>query len=300
MNKQIVVLGSLNMDVVVSVERNPEIGETIFGERVEYVSGGKGANQAVGLHQLGADVKLLGSVGTDIFGERIMNSLDAYGLDSTYIQKVQHTATGIANIIRTPDDNQIIVIPGANEQTDPHYLEQWQALIRGAALLLVQFEVPIKTVEYALSVAKQAGVTTVVNPAPAQKLDSHFLQLVDYITPNQTELATIMEGELPLSEVFAQWYQMYRTELIVTLGAAGCAYLKEGEVKIVPAQQLATVKDTTGAGDAFNAGFAYGLVNGLPISKAIAYANTVAALAVTQYGAQAGMPSLAQVNQYFS
>lgn len=297
MGERVVVLGSLNMDIVVSAARQPKVGETILGESVRYVPGGKGANQAVGLQQLGADIKMLGVIGDDIFGQEILQQLSQFAIDSAHIKQVNDTATGVANIIHTPKDNSIIVIPGANTACTTAYVDEMESIIARADVLLMQFEIPLETVKYALQLAKRHNVTTIVNPAPAQELTEDLLMEIDYITPNQSELAVLLDNSDDLESAFQQWYFRHTTQLIVTLGEKGCAYWDGQKVITIAAEKHGEVQDTTGAGDAFNAGLTFGIAKGWPIKQSVLLANTVSGLAVTKFGAQAGMPTKRDVNR---
>ncbi|WP_112179926.1 ribokinase [Paraliobacillus zengyii] len=300
MGERVVVLGSLNMDIVVSAARKPEVGETVLGESVRYVPGGKGANQAIGLKQLDADKKMLGVIGDDIFGEKIMQQLHQLTIDRQHIKQVNGTATGIATIIHTPKDNSIIVVPGANTACTTAYVDEVEAVIASADVLLMQFEIPLETVKYALQLAKKNNVTTIVNPAPAQELTEDLLRYIDYITPNQSELAVLLDNaNEDLETIFKQWNRKHTTELIVTLGEKGCAYWDGENVIKIAAKQLGEVRDTTGAGDAFNAGLAYGISKRWTIRQSVLLANTVSGLAVTKFGAQAGMPTKQDVNRFW-
>ncbi|MCT2534433.1 ribokinase [Aquibacillus koreensis] len=297
MAKKIVVIGSLNMDVIVSASRMPKTGETIHGEKVRYLPGGKGANQAVAIRKLGGDVTMIGAVGEDQFAQQILKQLEAYQLDTKLVSQIPGVATGIANIVHVPQDNSIIVIPGANGQCTPALLQDLEEVIASADFLLMQLEIPLETVTYALKMAKEHQVTTILNPAPAVSLSEEVMMLVDYITPNETELEVLLNEKASLEQAFTSWYQSYQTELIVTLGEKGCAYYDQGEVVTIPASKVADVTDTTGAGDAFNGAVAYGLAQDWEMAKIIAFAIQVSGLAVTKFGAQEGMPYKEEVDR---
>ncbi|MDL4841830.1 ribokinase [Aquibacillus rhizosphaerae] len=302
MGKKIVVLGSLNMDVVVSADRAPLPGETIHGKHVLYLPGGKGANKAVGIKKLGGKVQMVGAVGNDMFGNQITEQLKRYNLDTNYISTVSTVPTGIANIVHLPNDNSIIVIPGANGECTPNQLQSLEQLVEQADILLMQLEIPLETVAFALKIAKKNQVETILNPAPATQLSDELLELVDYITPNETELEVLVGSKVSfdkknLEKVFEKWHDKHQTKLIVTLGEKGCAYWCEDQLMIVPAYKVNQVVDTTGAGDAFNAALAYGLSQDWPIANIVAFAVTGSALAVTKFGAQEGMPTKQEVEE---
>lgn len=294
---RIVVVGSLNMDLVVSSPRIPEIGETISGHDFHTIPGGKGANQAVGCAKLGADVAMLGAVGDDAYGKALLESLRSHGVNTDNVAVVEKN-TGIASIIHTATDNCIIVVPGANAAFDTERLVSLEPQIAQAGVLLVQLEIDIKTVERALEVAKRGGVTTILNPAPAASLPERLLRLADFVTPNETELEVLcgreIGSEAELELALADWSGRYGGQLIVTRGAIGCSYLCEGRLRTVPALSVEVV-DTTGAGDAFNGALAHCLAQGWPLEKAVPFAVTTSSLSVTRFGAQAGMPVLKEV-----
>ncbi|WP_186576784.1 ribokinase [Aquibacillus kalidii] len=302
MGKKIVVLGSLNMDIVVSTKRYPNIGETIHGENINYLPGGKGANQAVAVSKLTGEAFMLGVLGNDVFGDQIINSLSKKNLITENIKRTSSYPTGIASIVHLPEDNSIIVIPGANQQCTPEYVEEVKEVIINADVLLMQLEIPIKTVEYALSIAKQHQVATILNPAPATELNTNVLNNIEYVTPNESELASLLNREVKtddqLRNAFLDWRQMYTSELIVTLGERGCAYWSDGELNIIPSRSLGSVVDTTGAGDSFNGALAYGIAENWSLEKTLNFAVTVSGLAVTRFGAQDGMPLLEEVKQH--
>lgn len=298
MKPNIVVIGSLNMDMVVQAPRLPAKGETILGQSVQFVPGGKGANQAIGLARLGAQVAMIGRVGEDLFGGELLSSLQAGGVDSTGVKKTASSDTGAAFIVLAQGDNSIIVVPGANAHCTPADIDAQMALIEKADIVLMQMETPLETVTYAAKVAKQLQKTVILNPAPAQKLPPELLACVDAITPNETELSLLAEGQGSLEEQMDALLAQGVRKVIATLGSQGVAYKEEGK----PLQRIAgyrvPVVDTTGAGDAFNAGFAYALGCGQSLGEAIAFANKVAAISVGRFGAQEGMPSLDEVAQF--
>lgn len=257
MSERIVVVGSLNMDIIVSAARFPDVGETISGQNVKYLPGGKGANQAVGARKLGVPTDLIGVVGNDLFGDKIINKLSDYQVNTEYIFKNEDTATGIANIIHLPTDNSIIIVPGANMHCTSLMIAELEQAIATADVLLLQLEIPVSTVQFALTIAKRNNVKTILNPAPAVQLPEELLHNAEYVTPNKGELEILLETKLDLEnnleEAFASWSARYSNHLIVTLGEKGCAYMNDGSVEIVPAKNFGPVVDTTGAGDSFNA-----------------------------------------------
>lgn len=299
---RIVVIGSLNMDLVVSMERMPQIGETILGTSIHYIPGGKGANQAVGCSYLGADVVMIGAVGNDQFGQRIISEMQRFGVKTDRITIMEGTPTGTATIMLTKDDNCIVVVPGANAFCSAEQVNQYEEAIRYADVLLVQLEIPISTVEQALSIARAHGVKTILNPAPAQVLSDQLLKLVDYITPNETEFELLSRANISsdqaLETEMLRWQQTYEHTVIVTRGEKGSSYLDRitDELNTIPVIPVKVI-DTTGAGDAFNAALSYCLASGWSIEECVSFAGKAASLSVTKFGAQSGMPTFEEVNQ---
>lgn len=286
------------MDVVTEVERLPEQGETILGEKVYFLPGGKGANQAVAAARLGAETTMIGAVGHDAFGQDLYRSLQKSGVQMSAVQRLNDVKTGLANILLSEQDNRIIVVPGANHGLTPQLIREEQRRIEQADVLLVQLEIPLPTVEEAVRLAAQK-TTVILNPAPAQVLPASLLQQVDYITPNETELALLtgwtIENEQQLQEAMLYLQSKGPKHVITTLGKQGVAYLDEQQqLQKVPSYSVEVV-DTTGAGDAFNGGLATALADGKSLPEAIAFANGVSALAVTKLGAQTGMPTKEEV-----
>ncbi|MDF2963071.1 MAG: ribokinase [Paenibacillus sp.] len=299
---KITVVGSLNMDIVVSMERMPITGETVSGESIHYIPGGKGANQAAGCARLGADVNFIGAVGKDEFGNRMLQQMQRFGVKTETIAALEDVPTGTATILHTREDNCIVVVAGANAECSPEQVNRYADIVRGADILIVQLEVPLSTVHQALQLAKAAGVPTVLNPAPAQHLPAELLQLVDYITPNETELALLsgrsIADEPELEQAIREWEQKYGNKLIVTRGKEGCSFLMDNRLITVPAIQVKAV-DTTGAGDTFNAALSYSLASGKSVEEAAGFAVRAAALSVTKFGAQGGLPTLAEVEETY-
>lgn len=302
MNK-VVVLGSLNIDLVMSTERIPVIGETIKGSEIDYMFGGKGANQAVSTVRVGSDTKFIGCVGNDTFGEKILNNMSKEGIDTNSISVEDQVFTGLATIFKTKEDNAIVVIPGANDVCGKECVDNNIELIKNADVLLLQLEIPMETVEYALKVAKKYGVTTILNPAPFALLDETLYEYIDYITPNDTEFNSmcnaynISEGVLETRMV--EWSRKYNTNIVVTRGSVGSSFVDGNEVVTVPSIKV-NVVDTTGAGDTFNGVLANGIANGMKMKEAVARAGIAASLSVTALGAQTGMPTNEMIEKYLN
>jgi ribokinase len=287
---RIVVVGSINMDLVTLAPRFVGPGETILGERFLTVPGGKGANQAVAAARLGADVALVGATGNDAFGKQLRDGLAAEGIDLDHVAQLDDSASGTASITVAGGENQIIVVPAANARVTPAQVERAQSLIERADAVLVQMEIPLETVEATLRLGHRLGVPVILNPAPAQQLPTDWLQLARYVTPNQHELAILL-GADP-HEDFRALMQRSPCPVVLTCGGEGAWYREQGEPLHQPGFTVDVV-DTTGAGDTFNAALAVFLHEGLP--EAVRKACAAAALSVTQLGAQGGMPRLTGV-----
>lgn len=293
----IVVIGSLNMDLVVSVPRMPQVGETLTGTGFKMIPGGKGANQAVGCTRLGAKTTLIGAVGCDAFGEQMIMQLKAEGIQTATIERIENVPTGTATIYHSPNDNCIAVVPGANEYCTPELVSSHERTICEADLLLVQLEIPPAAVNRAMEIAASAGVPVVLNPAPAQQLPEEMLKLASFITPNETEFELISgssSAEADLQHGMLNWEERYGNQLIITRGKQGSSFLLDGALETVKAP-LVEVVDTTGAGDAFNSAFCVAYAGGQSKEQAVSFAVKAASLSVTKFGAQAGMPTLQEV-----
>jgi len=293
---KVVVIGSLNMDIVVEADAPPQAGETIFGKSVRFVPGGKGANQAYALAKLGADTTMIGAVGEDAFGEQMLGALTRVGVHIDGVKRLKGVPTGVASILLADGDNRIIVIPGANASCSPEDIDAYRDTIAAADVVLLQLEIPLETVIHAVKTAKSMGKTVIMNPAPARALPEELLQDIDYLTPNQIELGVVggysgTDVEAAMSGLLERGVR----NVVTTLGAQGCAYASaDGESGALGGYRMEVV-DTTGAGDAFNAGLAFAIASGRPLKEAARFAGKVAALSVTKFGAQGGMPDLQAV-----
>ncbi|WP_250626146.1 ribokinase [Pinirhizobacter soli] len=284
---RIVVVGSINMDLVTVTARFPGPGETLMGERFLTVPGGKGANQAVAAARLGARVSLVGALGRDAFGDQLYTGLQREGIDLTHVRRLDDTESGTASITVASGENQIVVVPAANARVTAAQVEKSAAAFDGADAVLLQLEIPLEAVEAAVDVAARAGVPVILNPAPAQRLPAALLKRVRYLTPNQHELAGVL-GENADGD-FRALMARAPCPVVLTRGSEGAWYRDGGE----PVHQRGfkvDVVDTTGAGDTFNGAMAVFLDRG--IDEAVRLACAAAALSVSRLGAQGGMPSL--------
>ncbi|WP_055108538.1 ribokinase [Paenibacillus ihumii] len=284
---KITVVGSINMDLVTITTQVPQIGETLLGKQFQMNPGGKGANQAVAAARLGADVRLIGCVGNDRFGQDILEHLRNEGVDVSDVEPVtDHTATATITVYN--QDNSIIVVPAANHHVTAAFVESKREAIADSDILLVQLEILLEGVQRAVEIAKEHGVTVILNPAPIQELPAELIRQVDYLTPNEHE-QIVLERQLQGEDISGK--------LIVTKGSQGVSILEAGEEVNVPAYNI-NVVDTTGAGDSFNGGLAVALSQGMALKAACEYGNAVAALSTTKLGAQTGMPTEEEVAQF--
>ena len=298
MNSGIVVVGSLNMDFVVSVERLPAPGETVLGRDFRMIPGGKGANQACAAGKLGARVKMIGRVGYDVFADHLKASLSAVGVDVSAVHASRAQSTGVALIwVDRNGQNSIVVASGANHELAAADVEAMRKLFRGSGLALFQLETPLDTVAGALRLAKQEGLVTILDPAPACPLPGELLALVDILTPNESE-ALILLGRPPARvslddapALAGALCSLGPRTVILKLGDQGAVL----GARHFPAFRV-EARDSTAAGDVFNAALAVALAEGHAIEEAIPFANAAAAISVTRLGAQASVPSRAEVN----
>ncbi|MCX6064922.1 MAG: ribokinase [Chloroflexi bacterium] len=297
MKPKIVIVGSANMDLVVSVGRHPQIGETILGGKFDTIPGGKGANQAVAAARMGAGVTMIGRVGKDGFGAELRANFLKDGIDIDYVRVDEQEPTGVALITVDKDgQNTIVVASGANHQLTPSDLIAARAAFVKADVMVTQLELPLDTVYQALALAEENGLRVVLNPAPAQALGADLLSKVDYLIPNERE-AMQLAGTQSLDASIQKLLDVGVKNLIITLGEQGVLVATAGVRKHFPAYLVETV-DTVAAGDAFVGTFAVGLAEGLPVDEAVRLGNAAAAISVTRHGAQPSLPNREEVNEF--
>lgn len=299
----IIVVGSLNMDLVVKAPRMPAVGETIHGEDLRTIPGGKGANQAAATAKLGGEVAMVGRVGDDAFGPRLIDNLKRLGVNTSYVHIDAEAATGTAIIIVDErGENIIIVSPGANGRVAREDIDHIDKLLDQAKYLLLQFETPLETVQYAIEMASQKKVKVILNPAPAKKVPPEILTKVDFLVPNETEtkLLTGLEvKDLDSAEAAGRKLaELGISVVIITLGEKGALLVTGDEAIHIPAQKVKVV-DTTAAGDAFIGGLATALVKGYALKDAVKYASCAGTLAVTRFGAQTSLPTSEEVELFY-
>lgn len=303
MNKKILVIGSLNMDMVIPVKELPQRGETILGGSPDYIPGGKGANQACAAGKLGGSVTMLGKVGKDAMGRTLKENLAAAGVDVSPVEETPDAPTGMAVIyVSETGSNSIVVIPGANALCDASYIQANEDLIAASDIIVLQLEIPYEAVFRAIELAKKHRRLVVLNPAPApDSLPPEVISKLDYFTPNETELARI--AGLPVGgveEAIAAGKKLVSQgvgTVLATLGEAGALLVTSQEAKVIPTLRVKAV-DTTAAGDTFNGAFVTALAEGMDEAAAITFGNKAAAISVTRKGAQTSIPTRAEADAY--
>jgi len=299
MKPKIVVIGSANMDMIVKISHLPRGGETVLGEDFIQSRGGKGANQAIAAARLGADVTFVARLGKDHFGQDAFDAYKREGINTKYIVWDDETPSGIALIMVDPVGEDIIcVAPGANGKLSTDDILDAEAAIKSADCLLLQLEIPLKTVEFAIGLAEGHRVRVILNPAPMAKLSPDLLEKVNVLTPNETEAAALtgnyMSHPRDLALIIKTKFNI--KNVIVTMGKEG-AFITGAQHPNVPAFPVESV-DTTGAGDAFNGALVVALARGDELANAVKFANAVAALSTTKFGAQTSLPTLDEVNDF--
>jgi ribokinase len=299
--KPIVVVGSINTDLVAVASRIPAIGETVTGTDFQIHPGGKGANQAVAVARLGYPVRLIGRLGADSFGTQLKSHLQRAGVDIAGVA-IGEGPSGVAVIVVSEKgENSIVVTPGANSKVTPQDLEANIEFIRQAGIVLAQLEIPLETVEYLASICFRESIPFILDPAPARELPASMYKHIAWLTPNQSEaefyLGRKSDGveRLPVPEMARAILRKGSRGVILKMGELGVFLATQnGPGSLVPAFPIRAI-DTTAAGDAFNGGFAVGLMLGKsPLESAI-FAAAVAGISVTRRGAQSSMPSMTEV-----
>jgi ribokinase len=292
---RIVVVGSVNTDMVVKGDRLPGPGETVTGGRFLMAGGGKGANQAVAAARLGAEVTLVAKVGRDVFGDEAIENFRREGIRTDRILRDDENATGVALIlVDERGENLISVASGANHAITPAEIDGAADCIRTADVLMLQLEIPIDAVHRAAQIAAAAGVPVILNPAPAAPLGGDILRLATYLTPNESEAGRLagvaVEDEASARQATERLLAAGARHVIVTLGAKGAQWTSATGTVLVPSVAVSAV-DTTAAGDAFCGGLAWALGSGTPVVEAIRQACLVGALSATRLGAQPSLPA---------
>ncbi len=304
MENRIVVIGSLNMDLVACAPRIPIVGETIVGHTYFSAPGGKGANQALAAARLGGQVGMVGRVGSDDFGRQMRANLKQAGCDVSRLLEVPACNSGIAVIFVADDGpNSIIVVPGANGRLSPEDVRAEAEYLGHPTVVMLQLENPMPAVLEAAHLGRRLGALVILDPAPAQRVPEELFELVDLWTPNEAEAATL--SGLPPSRLDSRLALLVAQKLrgrgaksvIMKLGDEGCLLVEKGESQHLPAVKVNAV-DTTAAGDVFNGALAVAISEGQELAAACAFANQAAGLSVTKRGAQAGAPTRDELSAF--
>lgn len=300
---KVLVVGSINMDFIIKLEEIPKVGETLLGESLEQVPGGKGANQAIALSRLGTETYFLGKIGRDNLGESLIENMKISEIKVDNIEKIDGISTGMAMINVDKDgNNNIVVVPGANAEVNKEYLKNNEKLFKDVDAALFQFELPIDTVNYGLEISKKYNKTTIVNPAPAMDMSDEMLKNIDILIPNEHELARIakmkIETEKDLIVASRKIISKGVKDIIVTLGSKGVMYVNKDSKKSFAPYKV-NVVDTVGAGDSFIGGFVSEFLKSKDIDKAIDLGQKAAALTIQKVGAQTSIPTSDEIYDYF-
>lgn len=302
MNRDIIVLGSLNVDFVVRVARRPGKGETVHGSDFSIFPGGKGANQAVAASKLGGNVAMAGRIGDDVFSRVILDSMSSAQVGQEHIATTSDISTGSAFItVDNTGENSIIVVPGANGYCSKADVDALKPYLEKAEVLMLQLEIPFETVEHAVNVARSCGTRVMLDPAPPVPLSGGLLKGIDVITPNEHEASfltgrkvfDVESAKIAVSDLLTAGVKA----VVIKLGAGGVVYGEGGSFGNIPGHPVQAI-DTTAAGDAFSGGLAVALCEGKPLAEACRFANAVAALSVTRKGAQTSMPERDEVEGF--
>ena len=304
MSKPISILGIFVADLTFRTERMPLQGETVIGNSFKLGPGGKGSNQAVAARRAGAEIIFISKIGKDTFGDIAMRLYSDEGINSEFIWEIPNIATGAAGIMvnEKSGDNSIIVVPGVADALVPDDLDEAESGIAECAFFMASLEVPIPVMQRGLEIAKRNNVPTILNPAPAVTLPDEVYGLCDYFTPNETEASFLAGIPVDTKEQASEAAQIFIERgvktAVITLGENG-VYVQNSDIsQHIPAFNMGNkVIETTGAGDAFNGGFAYALAEGIPLTEAVRYGSATAAISVTRLGTAPAMPYKAEIQK---
>lgn len=302
MPAKVVVVGSLNMDLVTRASRLPRAGETLIGQTFSTVPGGKGANQAVASARLGADVSMIGCVGSDAYGTQLRDALVVEGIDCQAVSTVDGSSGVALIVVDDSSQNAIVIVAGSNGELTPASLQAFDAVLQAADVIVCQLEVPMNTVGYALQRGRELGKTVILNPAPASApLPAEWYASIDYLIPNESEAAAlsgvVVDSIDSAKAAATHLIQAGAGKVIITLGSQGVLFTDGQNVEHLLAPKVKAV-DTTAAGDTFVGGFAAALANGNSEAEAIRFGQAAAALSVTRAGAQPSIPTLHDVQGF--
>ena len=298
--KPIVVVGSINMDLVAHTRQIPVTGQTVIGTGFDTTPGGKGANQAVAAARLGYQVQMVGAVGNDVFGQALLDNLANAGVDTSAVAHFSGPSGVAPILVSESGENIIVVVPGANGKMDRAAIDRQSALIRSAGMVLCQLELPIETVSHTLALCAEAGVPVMLDPAPAAPLPEALFSQIAWFTPNETEAAFYLGNQASPEDAAQQLIQKGLKGVVLKRGAEGAYVAQAGGkaawVKSFPVKAI----DTVAAGDCFNGAFAVALLEGKDPWAAARFASAAAAISVTRRGAQASMPSRSEVDSFLA
>ena len=294
--KNILVIGSLNMDLVINTDRMPQAGETIHGKGFAHFPGGKGANQASACARAGGNVKMLGKVGDDAYGDILLKNLSQDGVNINGIE-IEKISTGVAVITVFNGENSIILDKGANGLVDRDYIDRHIDAIDWADYIIMQYEIPMETVVYVAQIVKSKGKTLIIDPAPMMEAPSELYRMADIILPNETETAQLVgEGNDDEASV-KKMYELGCKNVIMTLGKKGSIYYNGENMINQPAYKVKAI-DTTGAGDCFTGSMVAALASDKTMEEALEFASKASAIAVGRRGAQPSFPWKSEVEKW--
>jgi ribokinase len=297
----VLVIGSANMDLVVTTTKFPEPGETVFGKEFKKFPGGKGANQAVAAAKLGADTYFIGKFGDDVFCSELSENMKSDGVQIPVLLKDKKSSTGVAFItVNSEGQNEIVVISGSNMKLTPDDIEQHSELFDKCSVVLTQLEIPVETVMKAAALAKKKNLVFILNPAPARELPEELYSKIDYLIPNELELEFLsgekVSDEESIKKAALSLITRGIRNVIVTMGSKGAMLVSSEGYRIYPSSKVEVV-DTTAAGDSFNGTIAFSLAGGKNIDEAVRIANKAASISVTRMGAQSSMPYYQEIEE---
>ena len=299
MRDKIVVIGSLNYDIILKSSRRPERGETMPVDNAAFSAGGKGANQAVQAAKLGVPTYMVGCVGEDAQGTYLKQTANAYGVNTSHVKTIQGVPSGMG-VISALEDGSVFasIVRGANYAVTKEHIDAAEPLLWDAAIVILQMEIPVEINIYAIQKARACGCKVLLNAAPAMDIPERYLQMCDIIVVNEVEAAFYLKSELntidQAKEGAARLAERYHADIIVTLGKDGAVVSDRGSVAFIPAREVEAI-ETTGAGDSFIGGVGYALMQDMTLTEACQFATACSAVTVCRLGAQDSMPTLKEV-----